>query len=131
MTRSPRKQEDEAPKDEGSTVQSEAPSEDEAPKEETPVLPQPKVKSVRAVYVPVGTVNVHLVTPSGNEYNIKPREEFKIAAEDVAWFFYNWDWCFRQRLVRAADYKPTCGYHDHQVPVAAKAAAASTDESEE
>lgn len=69
-------------------------------------------KSVKVIFVPIGLVNVHLYTPSGNEYNIKPREVFKIAAEDVDWFFNDWEWCFRQRLVLAADYHPTCGYHD-------------------
>ncbi len=69
-------------------------------------------KSVEVIFAPVGLVNVHLYTPSGNEYNIKPREAFKIAAEDVDWFFNEWHWNFRQRLVRVEDYHPTCGYHD-------------------
>ncbi len=84
---------------------------DEAPKEEEADA-QPKAKAVQAIFAPIGIVNVHLVSPNGNEYHIKPREEFKIAAEDVDWFFGDWEWCFRQRLVRAEDYNPTCGYHD-------------------
>ena len=124
MTRSSHKRSNEAPKDEEAIAQSEAPSENEALKTEAPVQTKPKAKSVKAVFVPIGLVNVHLVTPSGNEYQIKPREEFKIAAEDADWFFTDWEWCFRQRLVLATDYKPTCGYHDHQVET-------STDESED
>lgn len=69
-------------------------------------------KAVEAVFVPVGQVNVHLETPSGNEYNLVPRKVFTIAAEDVEWFFTDWHWNFRQRLMIAKDYKPTCGYHD-------------------
>lgn len=128
MTRSSRKLSSEAPKDEEAAAQPEALFEDEAPKEEAPAQPKPKGKAVQAVFAPVGTVNVHLVTPSGNEYNIKPRKEFKIAAEDADWFFNDWEWCFRRRLVRAVDYKPTCGYHDHQIVATDKT---STDESED
>ncbi len=80
-------------------------------------------KAVKAVFVPVGHVNVHLETPSGNEYNLVPREVFTIAAEDVEWFFTEWNWSFRQRLVRASDYKPTCGYHDPKAEAAGKAKA--------
>ena len=69
-------------------------------------------KDVKAVFVPVGQVKVHVETPSGNEYNLVPREVFTIAAKDVDWFFTDWYWGFRQRLVLAKDYKPTCGYHD-------------------
>ncbi len=69
-------------------------------------------KAVKAVFVPVGHVNVHLETPSGNEYNLVPRKVFTIKAEDVEWFFTEWHWSFRQRLVRKEDYKPTCGYYD-------------------
>ncbi len=124
MTRSSHKRSNEAPKDEEATTQPAATFEAEAPKEIEKSPAQPKAKAVLAVFAPIGLVNVHLVTPSGNEYHIKPREEFKIAAEDADWFFTDWEWCFRQRLVRAADYKPTCGYHDHQVET-------STDESED
>ena len=77
--------------------------------------PEPEAKkatAVKAVFVPVGHVNVHLDTPSGNEYNLVPRKVFTIKAEDVDWFFTTWDRGFRQRLVLEADYKPTCGYHD-------------------
>ncbi len=95
---------------------------------ETAATPKPEVKkapakSVKAVFVPVGLVNVHLETPGGNEYNLVPRKVFIIAAEDVDWFFNDWDWCFRQRLVRASDYKPTCGYYDPKTEVEAPAAA--------
>ena len=124
MTRSSHKRSNEAPKDKEATAQPAATFEAEAPKEIEKAPAQPKAKSVPAVFAPIGLVNVHLVTPSGNEYHIKSREEFKIAAEDVDWFFTDWEWCFRQRLVRASDYKPTCGYHDHQVET-------STDESED
>lgn len=97
--------EDKAPQDE-------TPSEDKAPQVKAPAQPKAKAKAVRVLFVPVGTVRVHVCAPSGNEYNIEPRKEFKIAAEDVNWFFTDWDWSFRQRLVLAEDYEPTCGYHD-------------------
>ncbi len=74
--------------------------------------PAPKPKAVTAVFDPVGMVAVHVVTPEGNEYDVKPREPFKIKAEDVAWFFGNWNWAFRQHLYVGEDYHPTCGYHD-------------------
>ncbi len=130
MTRSSRKQSDEAPKDEEVTAKAETPSEDEAPKVEIPAPPKSKTKAIAVVFVPIGIVNVHLYTPSGNEYHIKPREEFKIAAEDVDWFFNEWDWCFRQRLVRAADYKPTCGYHDPKDGIAPAKAEVDSGEKE-
>ncbi len=85
------------------------------PKAAKPPEPEAKkvpAKAVKAIFVPVGHVNVHLETPSGNEYNLVPREVFTIKAEDVDWFFTDWHWNFRQRLVRADGYKPTCGYHD-------------------
>ncbi len=81
-------------------------------KQPEPEAKKAPAKSVKAVFVPVGHVNVHLETPSGNDYNLVPREVFTIKAEDVEWFFTIWDWGFRQRLVLAADYHPTCGYHD-------------------
>lgn len=73
---------------------------------------KPKAKAVTAVFNPVGDVRVNATAPSGNVYQIKPRESFKIAAEDVPWFFEDWDWAFRQRLCLTKDYQPTCGYHD-------------------
>ncbi len=82
------------------------------PEPEVKKAPVKKAKAVKAVFVPVGYVKVHLTTPSGNEYNLVPREVFTIAAEDVSWFFVDWDWCFRQRLVLEVDYEPTCGYSD-------------------
>lgn len=79
---------------------------------------KPKIsppKAVKAVFVPVGSIKVNLETPSGNEYHIVPCEKFTIKGEDVDWFFTTWDWSFRQRLLLAADYHPTCGYHDPKV----------------
>ncbi len=81
-------------------------------KAQEPEAKKAPVKAVKAVFVPVGHVNIHLETPSGNEYNLVPRKVFTIKAEDVKWFFTDWDWGFRQRLILAADYKPTCGYYD-------------------
>lgn len=75
---------------------------------------EPVAKSATAVFNPVGMVSVHLVTPEGNDYDVKPREPFKIKAEDVDWFFTDWHWSFRQHLCLAEDYHPTCGYHDMQ-----------------
>ena len=80
-----------------------------------PEVEKAPAKAVKAVFVPVGYVKVHVETPSGNEYNLVPREVFTIAAEDVDWFFTTWDWSFRQRLCLVSDYKPTCGYHDPKV----------------
>lgn len=74
--------------------------------------PSPKPKAVTAVFDPVGMVKVHVETAAGNAYDVKPREPFKIAADDVVWFFESWDWAFRKRLCLAADYKPVGGYHD-------------------
>ncbi len=73
---------------------------------------EPVAKAATAVFDPVGIVKVHVVTPEGNAYDVKPREPFKIKAEDVDWFFGDWNWAFRQHLCLAADYKPVCGYHD-------------------
>ncbi len=73
-------------------------------------VPKPKAKAVTAVYAPIGNVRVNLTTPNGNDYHIVARQPFKIASEDVAWFFNEWAWAFRQRLCRAEDYHPTCGY---------------------
>lgn len=85
-------------------------------------------KPVEAVFVPVGQVKVHLKAPSGNEYDLVPRKVFTIAAADVDWFFHDWEWCFRQRLVRAEEYKPQCGYHDSKAGCStAKAEADSRD----
>lgn len=80
-------------------------------------MPEPEAKkapakAVKAVFVPVGNVKVHVAAPGGNEYNLVPKEVFTIAAEDVDWFFNDLDWSFRKRLILASDYKPTCGYHD-------------------
>ncbi len=72
----------------------------------------PEPKAATAVFDPVGMVTVHVVTPNDNEYDVKPREPFKIKAEDVAWFFGDWNWAFRQHLCLVKDYHPTCGYHD-------------------
>ena len=79
---------------------------------------EPKIsppKAVQAIFVPVGSIKMHLKTPSGNDYNIVPCEEFTIKGEDVDWFFTKWDWSFRQRLCLISDYHPTCGYSDHQI----------------
>ncbi len=92
--------------------QPEADKRPDTAKQPEPELKKAPVKAVQAVFVPVGHVKVHLETPSGNEYNLVPREVFTIAAEDVAWFFTDWHWSFRQRLMLAKDYHPTCGYHD-------------------
>lgn len=73
---------------------------------------EPVAKAATAVFNPVGMVSVHVVTPEGNDYDVKPREPFKIKAEDVDWFFGDWNWAFRQHLCLEADYHPTCGYHD-------------------
>ncbi len=72
----------------------------------------PKAKAATAVFNPVGMVKANVTAPSGNTYEVKPREPFKIAADDVEWFFTSWDWAFRQHLCRAEDYHPTCGYND-------------------
>ena len=90
---------------------------DKAAEAETAPTPEPEAKqapakATKAVFVPVGNVKVHLDTPSGNEYNLVPKEVFTIAAEDVDWLFNDLDWSFRKRLVLASDYNPTCGYHD-------------------
>lgn len=83
---------------------------------ETPVAvaekPAPKAKAVTAIFHPDGNVRVNLTAPSGREYHIEPRQPFEIASEDVDWFFYEWDWRFRQRLTRVEDYVPPAGYHD-------------------
>lgn len=82
------------------------------PSKNSPDPPAPKPKAVTAVFNPVGMVKVHVDTPAGNSYDVKPREPFKIAADDVVWFFESWNWAFRQRLCLAEDYKPVCGYQD-------------------
>ncbi len=88
--------------------------------------PAPKPKAVTAVFDPVGMVNVHVKTATGNYYDVKPREPFKIAADDVAWFFESWDWAFRQRLCLVEDYKPLLGYHDAKAGAVAKPEKKST-----
>lgn len=65
-----------------------------------------------AVFDPVGMVKVNVTAPSGNIYGVESRKPFRIAAEDVEWFFVSWDWAFRQRLYHIEDYKPVCGYND-------------------
>ena len=62
-----------------------------------------KAPSVKAVFRPAGNVNVNLTTPGGNQYQIRCRQPFTIQAEDVDFFFVNWDWKFRQRLFREED----------------------------
>ena len=79
---------------------------------ETTVAVAEKPKAVTAIFHPDGNVRVNLTAPSGNAYSIEPRQPFKIASEDVDWFFYEWDWRFRQRLTRVEDYTPPAGYHD-------------------
>lgn len=62
--------------------------------------------SVQAIFDPAGDIYVQVVAPGGNIYEIKPRASFKIASEDVDWFFYEWNWEHRQRLSREAEYQP-------------------------
>lgn len=84
--------------------------------EEKPVAvlerPKPRPKAVTAIFHPDGSVTVNLTTPSGRPYHIEPRVPFEIAGEDVDWFFYEWDWRFRQRLCRVEEYAPPAGYFD-------------------
>lgn len=61
---------------------------------------------VQAIFDPAGNICVSAKAPSGNEYKIAPRESFQIAAEDVDWFFHEWNWEHRQRLSRAEEYQP-------------------------
>lgn len=65
-----------------------------------------QLSAVQAIFDPAGEILVRAVAPSGTVYEIKPRISFKIADEDVAWFFYEWDWQWRQCLCRAEDYQP-------------------------
>lgn len=74
--------------------------------------PMPRAKAVTTIFNPTGNVRVNLTAPSGNKYHIEPRQPFKIASEDVDWFFNEWDWQYRQSLTRAEDYVPTAGYLD-------------------
>lgn len=60
----------------------------------------------QAIFDPDGDILVRATAPSGNVYEIKPRAVFPIASEDVDWFFYEWDWQWRQRLDHAEDYQP-------------------------
>lgn len=89
-----------------------------------PEAEQPK--AVQAIFNPDGDILVRAVAPSGNVYEIKPRASFKIAGEDVDWFFYEWDWQWRQRLCRTEDYQPRQQFDNG----AANIAAASVDEPE-
>lgn len=68
--------------------------------------PAPKLSAVQAVFDPAGDIHCRVVAPSGNVYNVKPREAFKIEAEDVDWFFHEWDWQHRQRLSLKSEYQP-------------------------
>ena len=70
----------------------------------TKIATQPSV--VQAVFDPDGDIIVRAIAASGNVYEIKPRTSFKIAGEDVDWFFYEWDWQWRQCLCRSDDYQP-------------------------
>ncbi len=87
---------------------------DEAAEETVAVAERsaPRSKAVTAVFHPDGNLCVNLTAPSGREYHIEPRKPFEIAGEDVGWFFYGWDWQFRQRLTPVEDYVPPAGYFD-------------------
>lgn len=87
---------------------------DEAVEEPVAVVDKlrPKPKAATAIFHPDGNVRINLTAPSGREYHIEPREPFEIAGEDVDWFFYEWDWQYRQRLTRVEDYTPPAGYFD-------------------
>ncbi len=74
-----------------------------------------KAQSVRAVFCPIGNVNVNLTTPGGNQYQIRCRQPFTIQPEDEDFFFINWDWKFRQRLFREDEVPADLhAYNDHK-----------------
>lgn len=62
--------------------------------------------TVRAIFDPAGDICVRPVTPRGNTYEIEPRVPFQIAAEDVEWFFHEWEAQHRQCLSRVEEYQP-------------------------
>lgn len=75
--------------------------------------PAPKPSAVQAVFDPAGDIHCRAVTPGGNEYDVKPREAFRIAAEDVDWFFHEWDWQHRQCLSLKSEYQPRRAQFDN------------------
>jgi hypothetical protein len=61
---------------------------------------------VWAIFDPPGDIHVRAVAPSGNEYEVAPRALFRIASEDVDWFFHEWEGQHRACLSHAEEYRP-------------------------
>jgi hypothetical protein len=76
--------------------------------------PTTKTKSpVSMIFDPAGEFHVQVIAPRGKNYSIAPRQAFAVAAEDVDFFRYEWDFEFRQCLSLAKDYQPRTTQFDN------------------
>lgn len=65
-----------------------------------------RLSAVQAIFDPAGDIHVRATAPSGTVYEIAPRVSFRIAGEDVDWFFRGWEYQHRQCLSRLEEYQP-------------------------
>lgn len=75
--------------------------------------PAPRLLAVQAIFDPAGDIHVRAVAPSGNVYEVAPRVSFRVADEDVDWFFHVWEWQHRQCLSRVEEYQPRRAQFDN------------------